>query len=146
MTMIPALFLQDQTGGAVGGGLLAVGGTMIVVVLAIIAVFLAAGWKVFTKAGRPGWAILIPIYNTYILVKICGRSGWWVVLLMIPLVNLVIAIILAIDLAKCFGRSAAFGVILLFLLGGIGYLILGFGSSRYIGPANVPARPLGATA
>ena len=64
-----------------------------------------AGWKVFTKAGQPGWAILIPFYNTYVLLKIVGRPGWWLVLMFIPLVNIVIAIIVAIDLAKSFGKS-----------------------------------------
>ena len=71
----------------------------------------------------------------YILTKIAGRPGWWFVLCLIPLVNIVFMAILAIDIAKSFGKSAVFGFFLLFLLGGIGYLILGFGSARYLGPS-----------
>ncbi len=94
-----------------------------------------AGWKVFEKAGQPGWAVIIPIFNAYIILKIIGRPGWWLLLMFIPVVNIVISLIIAMDMAKSFGQSAAFGIVLLFLLCGIGYLILGFGSARYRGPA-----------
>ena len=63
------------------------------------------------------------------------KPGWWILLFLIPFVNIVVALIVAIEMAKVFGKSAAFGVVLLFLLGGIGYLILGFGKARYLGPA-----------
>lgn len=104
------------------------------VVLALIAI--VGVWKMFQKAGRPGWAVLIPIYNAYVLLKVAGRPGWWLLLAFIPLVNLVIFIIVSIDLAKAFGQSAAFGIILIFVLGGIGYLILGMGNYRYLGPQH----------
>jgi len=94
-----------------------------------------AGWKVFEKAGQPGWAIIIPIFNAYIILKIVGRPGWWLLLMFIPVVNIVISLIIAMDMAKSFGQSAAFGIVLLFILCGIGYLILAFGSARYVGPA-----------
>src|ERR1035441_2003849 len=139
MTTIPALLLQSDDNAAIGGGLLAMGGVMIVIMLAVMAVFIVGLWKVFVKAGQPGWAVLIPFYNFYILLKIAGRPGWWLLLAMIPLVNIVIMILVAIDLAKAFGQSAVFGVVLLFLLGGIGYLVLGFGNYRYIGPATAVA-------
>jgi hypothetical protein len=103
-------------------------------------VFIIGIWKVFVKAGQPGWAALIPIYNTYILVKIAGRPWWWLLLFLIPLVNIAIAIVVAIDIAKAFGQSALFGVLLLFVLSGIGYLVLGFGDYRYIGPAGATAQ------
>jgi len=142
--MISALLLQDQTNQALGA---AVGGVMMLVMLAVAVVFIVGLWKVFTKAGQPGWAVLIPIYNLYMLVKIAGRPGWWVLMLMIPFVNIVFGILLAIDIAKAFGQSAAFGVVLLFLLGGIGYLVLGFGNYSYLGVSlpsgssgTVPAR------
>ena len=143
MTMFPALLLQDQT-GAVSTGLLAASGAVMLVFLALAVVLIIGVWKVFTKAGQPGWAAIIPIYNLYILLKIVGRPAWWILLCLIPLVNLIIAIMISIDLAKSFGQSAAFGIILLFLLSGIGYLVLGFGSYRYIGPAG--AGVLAATA
>lgn len=140
MTMIPALFLQGDTSTAVTGSLLAMGGAMMLVMLAMAVVFMVGVWKVFVKAGQPGWAVLIPFYNAYILLKIAGRPGWWLVLFLIPLVNIVIALIVAIDIAKAFGQSAVFGVVLLFLLCGIGYLVLGFGNYRYVKAATAVAR------
>jgi len=95
-------------------------------------VMIAALWKIFAKAGQPGWAAIIPIYNTVVLLQIVGRPIWWIVLLFIPLINLVIWIILALDLAKAFGQGAGFGVGLI-LLPFIFYLILGFGSATYQG-------------
>ena len=133
MTTIAAFFLQNEGAGA--ASLLALGGTFVLLMLAVAVVFIIGFWKVFSKAGQPGWACLIPFYNAYILLKIVGRPGWWLVLFLIPFINFVIAIIVAIDLAKSFGKSAAFGVVMLVLLSGIGYLVLGFGSARYIGPA-----------
>jgi hypothetical protein len=100
----------------------------------LFVILLAGFWKLFEKAGQPGWACLIPIYNIYILLKIAGRPGWWIILLLIPIVNIVINIIVAIDVAKAFGQSAVFGIVLNFLLCGIGYVILGFGNYRYLGP------------
>jgi Family of unknown function (DUF5684) len=133
MNMHLALLLQDMPDQSKATA--ALGGFMMLVMLAVAAVFIVGIWKVFTKAGQPGWAVLIPIYNAYILTKIAGRPGWWVLLLMIPLVNIVFSLLLAIDIAKAFGQSAAWGVILLFLLCGIGYLILGFGNYSYQAPA-----------
>jgi hypothetical protein len=104
----------------------------------LIALFLiVAMWKVFTKAGQPGWASIIPIYNLYIWCKIVGRPGWWVLLMLIPFVNFIIGIILCIDMAKSFGKGVGFGVGLL-LLGIIFLPILGFGSAQYQGPSASP--------
>jgi len=102
--------------------------------LAFMILVIAACWKIFTKAGQPGWAAIIPIYNWYILCKIVGRPGWWVILLLIPFINFIIGIILCIDLAKSFGKGVGFGIGLI-LLGVIFFPILGFGSAQYLGPA-----------
>jgi hypothetical protein len=102
--------------------------------LAFAILMIAACWKIFTKAGQPGWAAIIPIYNWYVLCKIVGRPGWWVILLLIPLVNFIIGIILCIDLAKSFGKGIGFGIGLI-LLPIIFCPILGFGSAQYQGPA-----------
>jgi hypothetical protein len=112
--------------------------------IAFIILMVAAMWKVFSKAGHPGWAAIIPIVNMYFLCKVAGRPGWWVILLFIPFVNLIIFIILSIDVAKAFGKGAGFGIGLL-LLPFIFYPILGFGSAQYQGGAG-PAAPLPATA
>lgn len=105
-----------------------------IVVLVLFALTLVAWWRLFAKAGRPGWAAIVPIYNIVVVLQIVGRPVWWVVLMLIPLVNFVIAIVLAVDLAKSFDRSAAFGVGLLFL-GFIFVPVLAFGSATYAGPA-----------
>ena len=101
-------------------------------VLAIIVLCIAGFWKVFTKAGHPGWAAIVPIYNIYILTKIAGRPGWWLLLYLVPIVSLVIAIIMSIDVAKAFGKGTGFGVGLA-LLAPIFYCILGFGDATYKG-------------
>lgn len=92
-------------------------------------------WKVYVKADQPGWAAIIPIYNIYIMTQIIGRPWWWLLLLFIPFVNIVVSIIMAIDLAKSFGKDAAYGILLLWLFSIIGYLVLGFGDAAYQGPA-----------
>jgi hypothetical protein len=116
-----------------------IGIVFFLVMMAVAVVFIIGFWKVFVKAGQPGWAAIVPIYNAYVLTQIAGRPGWWVLLMMIPFVNIVIALLLAIDIAKSFGQTPVFGVVMLFLLSGIGYLVLGFGSARYIGPAAAMA-------
>src|SRR2546426_9659264 len=89
--------------------------------LAVVVLLIAATWKVFTKAGKPGWAAIIPIYNTYVLIKVAGRPGWWLVLYIIPIVNIVISIIVSLDVARNFGKGGAFGFFLLWLLPIIGF-------------------------
>jgi len=109
-----------------------------IVGLLIALLLIVAMWKVFTKAGQPGWASIIPIYNLYIWCKIVGRPWWWILLMLIPFVNFIILIILCIDTAKSFGKGAGFGIGLA-LLGVIFWPILGFGSAQYQGAAA--ARP-----
>ena len=121
------------------GGLI---GIMVIVYLAIIVFEIAALWKVFVKAGQPGWAAIIPIYNLYILLKVIGRPAWWLLLfvagVIVPFVGwillIVIGIIIAIDLAKSFAKSSGFAVGL-FFLNFIFVPILGFGQAQYVGPA-----------
>ncbi|MGH8909236.1 MAG: DUF5684 domain-containing protein [Egibacteraceae bacterium] len=98
---------------------------------------IAAMWKVFVKAGQAGWAAIIPIYNSYIQLKIVGRPWWWLLLYLVPLVNIVIAVIVSMDLAKSFGKGVGVGIGLL-LLPFVFFPILGFGSARYMGPSASP--------
>jgi len=100
--------------------------------LGIIVLVIVGVWKVFVKAGQPGWACLIPFYNLYILLKIAGKPAWWMILFFIPLVNIVMAILLYIEVAKVFGKGAGFGLGLAFL-GFIFFPILGFGDAQYQG-------------
>lgn len=108
---------------------------ILLVELALIVLVIAGLWQTFTKAGQPGWAAIIPIYNVYILLKVAARPWWWLLLLLIPLVNIVIAFVVAIDVAKAFGKGAGFGIGLA-LLGFIFYPILGFGSATYTAPVR----------
>jgi hypothetical protein len=99
-------------------------------------IVLIAMWKVFTKAGKPGWAVLIPFYNLYVLLEIVGRPGWWLLMFLIPIVNVIFLVTVNFDLAKSFGKGTGFGLGLIFLTP-IFILILGFGSAQYIGPVSV---------
>ncbi len=109
---------------------------MCVFLFAIIVFAIVGMWKTFEKAGQPGWASIIPIYNYYIMTKIAGKEGWWTILLCIPYINIVFIIIISISIAKAFGRSSGFGVGL-GLLSFVFYPILGFGQDQYIGPNGV---------
>ena len=102
------------------------------IVWAILIAIIVGIWKVFTKAGKPGWAAIIPIYNGIVLLQIAGKPIWWIILFFIPVVNLIIAILVGIAVARNFGKSELFGVGL-GLLGFIFYPILGFGDARYQG-------------
>ena len=104
----------------------------VIVGLAVWVFIIASLWKVFTKAGQPGWACLIPIYNIYIMCKIAGKPGWWLLLMLIPFVNFIIAIMLCIAIAEKFGKGTGFGIGLA-LLGIIFFPILAFGDARYQG-------------
>jgi uncharacterized protein DUF5684 len=126
---------SSNTGGLIAG---------LLVGLVVVVFMIAAMWKVFSKAGKPGWAAIIPIYNTYVLCKVAGRPGWWTVLFFIPLVDIVISIIVALDVAKAFGKGGAFGFFLLWLLPIIGYPILGYGGATYQGGRPVEQQPVGA--
>lgn len=104
----------------------------------VICVFMiAALWRVFTKAGQPGWGCLIPFYNVYLMLKIAGKPGWWLVFFFIPVINFVVQIIMLIDIARNFGRGGWFAAGLIFLPI-IFFPILAFGESVYIG-ADQPA-------
>ena len=92
-----------------------------------------AYWKVFVKAGQPGWKSLIPIYNIYILYKIAWGSGWKFLWMLVPLVNIVVTVIMSLKLARAFGKGTGFGVGLV-LLQPIFMMILAFGDAQYTGP------------
>jgi len=106
---------------------------MVLFYLAVVVVFIIAEWRIFEKGGQPGWAVLIPIYNLYVLLKMVGRPGWWLLLMLIPIVNFIVAIIVLNDLSKSFGQGVGFTLGLIFL-SPIFILMLGFGDFKYIGP------------
>lgn len=120
---------QRRDGGDAGGATIGV-----VIWLALTVLLIASLWRVFAKAGRPGWAALIPIYNMIVLLEIVGRPWWWLLLMFIPFVNFIIIIMTFLDLARVFGKGTGFGIGLL-LLTIIFLPILAFGSARYSPPA-----------
>jgi hypothetical protein len=126
MTVASVVLAQQQSSGE---GVLST-----IVSLVMFVIFLAAGWKLFTKAGRSGWEAIIPIYNTLIMLKIVGRPWWWLLLLLVPFLNIIIGIIVANDLSKSFGHGVGYTIGLV-LLPPIFLLLLAFGDSQYHGPA-----------
>ena len=102
--------------------------------IAAIVAFVAGLWMVFTKAGEDGWKAIIPIWNILVLLKIVGREWWWIILMLIPIVGFIVWIIVALDLAKSYGRGTGFGIGLI-IFPYIWTIILGFGSDTYKGPA-----------
>lgn len=107
----------------------------VIAALAVAIVSIIAQWKIFTKAGKPGWAAIIPFYNMYTLFEVAGMNGWMFLLMLLPIVNIVIMIMLYVNLAKSFDKSTGFAVGLIFL-NFIFMLILGFGSDQYVGNKN----------
>jgi len=105
---------------------------VIIFYLAILVLMIASGWKIYEKAGQPGWAAIVPIYNLIVLCKIIGKPTWWVVLCFIPIVNYVILIMMIHGLSKSFGKGAGYTVGLV-LLGIVFYPMLAFGDAQYIG-------------
>jgi hypothetical protein len=103
------------------------------IALAVLLLGAVAFWRVFEKAKQPGWASIIPIYNIYILLKVIGRPSWWLLLYLIPVVNVITQIVVALEAAKAFGKSPTFGFFGLWLFSIIGYMILGFGDAKYKG-------------
>jgi len=93
-------------------------------------------WKIFEKAGKPGWASIIPIYNIIILLEIIGKPWWWLLLLLIPGVNIIFGIWMLNLLSISFGKTEGFTVGLV-LLPFIFLPILGFGEDMYKGPAGI---------
>lgn len=117
--------------GAIMAVISGVGG---LVLMAISLVVIIALWKVFTKAGQPGWAAIVPIYNCIVLTKIVGKPMWVAILLILPCTAFIGWIIAALALAKCFGKGTGFAIGLI-LFAPLFLLPLGFGSAQYQGPA-----------
>ena len=123
----PAPISETTGGGAAWAG-------YGIAALVILVLTLVAMWKIFVKLGEPGWKGLIPIYNFFKIYELSGKSGWLVLLFLIPCVNIVAAWLLADSLGDMFGKGFGYKV-LLFLFPGIMHLVLGFGSSQ---PVSVP--------
>lgn len=136
MNLIPLLLAQrDDSAGALGAlcGLVCQCGVFIVFVVPTI----AGMWKIFEKAGKPGWASLIPFYNMFVLNEVARKDIIWFVLTLVPCVNIVALIVICMDVAKQFGKDPIYGVGMA-LLPFIFFPLLGFSDARYQ-PAAPPA-------
>jgi hypothetical protein len=107
-------------------------GTIIFIYLAFIILMIASMWTIFSKAGKPGWAALVPIYNLIVLLDIVGKPWWWLLLMFIPIVNFVVIIMIYHNLSLSFGKGAGFTVGLI-LLGIVFLPLLAFGDAEYVG-------------
>lgn len=110
-------------------------GAMLIPLLIVYVIMAIGLWKTFEKAGKPGWSAIVPIYNVIVLLEIVGKPIWWLVMLIIPCLNIVFAVWITNLLSKSFGQTEGFTIGLL-LLPMIFYPVLGFGNYRYIGPAG----------
>lgn len=108
----------------------AAGGLSLLFQLGLIVLIVIGMWRVFSKAAQPGWAVLIPIYNTYVMLKIADKPGWWLLLMFIPIVNVIIYIITLSGISTGFGKGIGF-TIGLFFLPFIFFPILGFSEAEY---------------
>jgi hypothetical protein len=112
-------------------------GSIVGIYIAVFILMIVSFWKIFTKAQKPGWACIIPVYNIIIMLEIVGKPWWWLLLMLIPFVNIVFAIWMVNLLSKSFGHTEGFTVGMIFL-SFIFCPILGLGDSKYIGPAGKP--------
>lgn len=116
-----------------------IGGVGLFFYLAILVIMIASMWKLFEKAGKPGWAAIIPIYNLIVMIEIVGKPMIWILWLILPCVNVVFIIWLTNLFVKSFGKSEGYTVGIIFLPF-IFYPLLAFGNNPYLGPSAAEAR------
>ena len=115
---------MDDGGGGLG---------VLIFQLIVLVVIYASLWKIFTKAGEPGWAAIVPIYNAVVMLKIAGKPWWWLFLFLIPLVGMIMGVLFTIALARSFGKGIGFAIGML-IVPFIMFPLLAFGDSQYVGP------------
>jgi hypothetical protein len=124
-----------STNFAVAGGISGVWIAIFAIYMALMVLMIVAMWKLYTKAGQPGWGSIIPIYNVYLMFKIAGKPGWWLLLLFVPIANIVVSILMLVGIANAFGKGGGYVFGLLFLPF-IFYPMLAFGDATYTPPAT----------
>ena len=123
---------------------------LVLFALAVAVLMIASMWRIFQKAGKPGWAAIVPLYNTWVLAEVCGKPGWWglypligVIPFLGAFVSLILSVYFSILLAKVFGRGVGFAILALLIFPFVGYPMLGFGDAKYLGPeAGAAAGPV----
>lgn len=124
--------------GSIVAAILAIIMACLIPLIIVTVIAIVGKWKVYEKAGKPGWAALIPIYTWIVMLEIIGKPLWWIILFFIPCVNIIFIIWTLNLMSKSYGQSEGFTVGLLFL-GFIFWPILGFGNYPYLGPSAAEA-------
>jgi hypothetical protein len=124
---------EYQSYDGVEQGIFAALGAFMFVYFAILLLIIISMWKIFEKAGKPGWAAIVPIYNIIVLLEIIGKPVWWIILILIPFVNFFVLIYMSHLLSKAFGKDVVMTILLIFLPF-VGYPMLAFGDAKYGGP------------
>ncbi len=104
-------------------------------IIIVAAFYFFCAWRLYSKGNQPAWGFLVPFLNLYLLIKMVGKPDWWILLFMVPFVNIIMGIMLIHNISKSFGHGTGFTLGLIFL-GPIFYPILALGSSKYVGPAQ----------
>lgn len=130
----------DSSAGAAGAlaGFALFGGFFLFIWLAVAVVAIVAMWKIFEKAGQPGWKAIVPIYNLWTMCEIVGRPGWWALSIfasIIPFIGWIlpfaVSIIVVLELGSAFGKDMGWSILLLVIFSLVGMLILGFGDDKF---------------
>lgn len=130
-------FEQGLAAGSIFTAMASLFATYAIVITVLAVLGIIATWKIYIKAGKPGWAAIVPIYNLVVLFQIVGLNPWLILITIIPvagwIAGIVFAIMIPFRLAKSFDKSIGWGFGL-WLLPSIFQLILAFGNSEYVGP------------
>ncbi|HUF25912.1 MAG TPA: DUF5684 domain-containing protein [Gemmatimonadaceae bacterium] len=124
MSTYAALLALQGTDAPAAGGL-----ALWLVIMGLVVFMVASMWIVFDKAGQPGWAVLIPIYQQIVHARVANKSVWWGIALIIPVINLIAYFVISFGVAERFGKSTAFGIGLA-LLPIVFYPMLAFGDAQ----------------
>lgn len=114
----------------------------VIISVAVAILMIVSMCKIMVKAGKPWWVAIVPVYNLLVLLKVVGKPWWWILLYLIPVVNVVIAVIVYYNLSLSFGKGIAFTIGMI-LLPFVFYPILAFGDASYIGPGGAELQPPG---
>jgi hypothetical protein len=136
LALAAAAFQESPYPGSEGGGAIAAlfGGAFMLIWLAVLVLVIVSLWKIFEKAGKPGWAAIVPIYNLVVLLEIIRKPIWWIVLFLVPCLNLVASVMVSLELAKCFGKTVGFAIGMI-LLPFVFFPMLAFSDAQYNPPA-----------
>ncbi|EJF51885.1 hypothetical protein SapgrDRAFT_0126 [Saprospira grandis DSM 2844] len=102
---------------------------LLIVYLLVVFGIIAGSWKIFEKAGKPGWAAIVPIYNIIVALEIAEKPIWWIILPIIPV------FVVPIEIAKRFGKGTGFAMGMIFLPF-VFLPLLGFGEAHYQGEVD----------